>query len=194
MGTCHPSRGILAILSASAAVGWAGMVRADLAPSSPFLPPNSAAAGAQAGPSGPVELRGIMSTSQGAAYCIYDTAKRTSVWVGLNEGGNDFVVRSADPGSDSVTVDFQGRSLKLVLRTAKISSSGAAAGGAGPPGVQGAVASSVVLNPTPADEQRRLEAVAQEVRRRRMERERAAQASQEGGQGRNIAPPPVPNR
>jgi hypothetical protein len=192
MGTCHPSRRILAILSALGAVGWAGFLRADLAPSSPFLPPNSATAGAQAGPSGPVELRGIMSTSQGAAYCIYDTAKRTSAWVGLNEGGNDFVVKSADPNSDSVTVEFQGRSLRLVLRTAKVSSSGAGAGAAGPPGVQTAVASSVVLNPTPADEQKRLEAVAQEVRRRRMERERAAQASQDRGPG--SVPPPVPNR
>jgi len=186
MGTCHPFRTVLAILSASAALGWAGVLRADLAPSSPFLPANSAAAGAQAGPAGPVELRGIMSTSRGVAYCIYDTAKRSSVWVGLNEGGNEFVVKSADAGSDAVTVDFQGRSLRLVLRTAKVASAGA--GGAGlAPAVPTAVSSSVVLNPTPADEQKRLDAVAQEVRRRRVERERAVQS---GG-----APSPsAPNR
>jgi hypothetical protein len=194
MGVLDSYRRTLGILSASAAVGWGGTLRADLAPLSPFLPPNSAVAGAQAGPSGPVELRGIMSSSQGAAYCIYDTAKRTSAWVGLNEGGNDFVVKSADPGSDSVTVQYQGRSLRLVLRTAKISSSGSGSGGGGPPGAPSALASSVVLNPTPADEQRRLEAVAQEVRRRRMERERAAQAAQDGGQGQGGAAPPVPNR
>jgi hypothetical protein len=190
MRMCHPNRAVLAVLSASVAAGWAGVLRADLAPSSPFLPANSAAAGAQAGPAGPVELRGIMATSQGVAYCIYDTAKKTSAWVGLNEGGNDFVVKSADPASDSVTVDFQGRSLRLVLRTAKVASAGA--GGAGvAPGAPAAVPSPVVLNPTPADEQRRLDAVAQEVRRRRMERERAAQG---GAQAPGTTPPSVPNR
>ena len=67
-----------------------------------------------------------MSTSQGVAYCIYDTARKTSAWVGLNETGNDFVVKAADPAGDSVTVDFQGRSLQLVLRTAKVASAGPA--------------------------------------------------------------------
>jgi hypothetical protein len=83
---------------------------------------------------------------------------------GLNERGNDFVVKAADPARESVTVDFQGRSLQLVLRTAKVASSGAAAGPRPP---APAVASSVVVNPSMADEQRRLDAVAQEVRRRR---------------------------
>jgi hypothetical protein len=111
----HPFRNVTAILLLSAAIGSAGLLRADLAQSSPFMPPNSPAAGAQAGPTGPVELRGIMSVKGGLAYCIYDTARKSSVWVGLNEGGNDFVVKSADAASDAVTVDFQGRSYKLVL-------------------------------------------------------------------------------
>lgn len=153
-----------AALAAGAALGWAGATRADLAPSSPFLPANSAAGG-PAAPAGPVELRGIMGVSGGFAYCIYDTAKKTSTWVGVNERGNDFVVKSADPAKESVTVDFQGRSLQLVLRTAKVASSGAAG-----PQLASAVASSVVVNPSMADEQRRLDAVAQEVRRRRAER------------------------
>jgi hypothetical protein len=130
-----------------------------------------------------------MSTSQGAAYCIYDTAKKTSAWVGLSEGGHDFVVKSADPASDSVTVDFQGRSIRLVLRTAKVASAGA--GGAGVAPAAPAAVSPAVLNPTPADEQRRLDAVAQEVRRRRMERERAVQG---GALGPASTPGPVPNR
>jgi hypothetical protein len=172
--------------TALAAFAWAGAVRADLAPSSPFLPANSAAAG-QAAPAGPVELRGIMGVPGGFAYCIYDTAKKTSTWVGLNERGNDFIVKSADPAKESVTVDFQGRSLQLVLRTAKVASSGAAAG----PQAAPAVASSVVLNPSMADEQRRLDAVAQEVRRRRLERERAVQNTVPGPA---VTPAPGPNR
>jgi hypothetical protein len=135
-----------------------------------------------------------MSTSQGVAYCIYDTAKKSSAWVGLNEKGNDFVVKAADPAGESVTVEFQGRSLKLLLRTAKVASAGPAGGGGQPVPAPGAVANSVMLNPSPADEQRRLDAVAQEVRRRRMERERAVQSAQDGTPGPNAPPPAVPNR
>jgi len=194
MGTRHPFLTFRMLLSASAALGCAALVRADLAPSSPFLPANSTAAGgAQAGPAGPVELRGIMSTAQGVAYCIYDTAKKTSAWVGLNEAGNDFVVKSADPSNDSVLVDFQGRSLRLVLRTAKVATAGASGGPGGPPSMPGAMSSPVVLNPNPADEQKRLDAVAQEVRRRRMEREKAVQATQGGGPVPGNMPPPSPN-
>ena len=163
----------LLLLSATLAAAGPLPLRADLAGASPFLPPNAAAAAGQGGPSGPVELRGIMGTGGGFAYCIYDTAKKTSSWVGLNEKGNDFVVRSADPAHESVTVDYQGQTLKLVLHTAKIASSGLA------PVAQPAtaVASSVVVNPSMADEQRRLDAVAEEVRRRRAERMRALNAA-----------------
>jgi hypothetical protein len=163
----------LFLLGAALAAVRPVLLRADLAGVSPFLPPNAAAAAGQSGPSGPVELRGIMGTGSGFAYCIYDTAKKTSTWAGLNEKGNDFVVKSADPARESVTVDYQGQTLKLVLHTAKVASSGLA------PMIQPAtaVASSVVVNPSMADEQRRLDAVAQEVRRRRAERMRALNAA-----------------
>jgi hypothetical protein len=183
----HAFRGLLAL---SLAAGLAAAARADLVVSSPFLPAGSQGAAGAAGPAGPIELRGISAVSDGVSVCIYDVAKKRSFWVGLNEAGHDFVVKAADPGSDSVTVDYQGRPLKLTLRAAKVASSGsgAAAGTAA-----SAVASPVALNPTPADEQRRLEAVAQEVRRRRLEREKAVQESQPG-QGPGGAPPPSPNR
>jgi hypothetical protein len=163
-------------------------VLADLAQASPFLPANMSASAANNGPSGPVELRGVMTTSQGTEYCIYDVAKRTSAWVGLNEQGNGFVVKSADPSSDSVTVEVQGRTMNLVLHTAKISSAGSAGPVMNNPQGGSAITQTVVLNPSPADEQRRLDAVAAEVRRRRLEREKAAQAAQEG------VPPAAPAR
>jgi hypothetical protein len=161
---------------------------ADLAQTSPFLPANMAGVAAGTGPSGPVELRGVMSTSQGTEYCIYDVVKRTSAWVGLNEQGNGFVVKSADPASDSVTVEFQGRTMNLVLHTAKISSAGSPGPAMNNPQGGNAITQTVVLNPSQQDEQRRLDAVAAEVRRRRLEREKAAQAAQEG------VPPGVPAR
>jgi hypothetical protein len=65
------------------------------------------------------------------------------------------------------------------MRAVKVASSGQAATPAplpGPsmPGVPTPVTQSVVVNPTAADEQRRLEAVATEVRRRRALREQAS--------------------
>jgi hypothetical protein len=182
----HPFRTPWPLLGLSIALGCAGGLRADLAPSSPFLPRNSAGAAAQGGPAGPIELRGVMATSQGTAYCIFDTVKKTSTWVGMNESGYDFVVKSADAGGENVTVDFKGQTLRLALRTSKVSSAPAVAAGSA-----GALAAAPppVLNPTPADEQRRLDAVATEVRRRKMERERAIQDAQNSG-----VQPSVPNR
>jgi hypothetical protein len=76
-------------------------------------------------------------------------------------------------------VEQEGRTLNLEIRKAKVVSSGSAAAMV-PPVVQPmpgnmnpAVVQSVVPNPTPADEQKRLEAVAQEVARRRALREQA---------------------
>jgi hypothetical protein len=178
MGMRHTSRGFWAVVPALAAMGLPGALRGDLAPASPFLPPNTAAAGAAAGPSSPIELRGLMPTPNGLAFCIFDTAKKKSVWIGMNETGHDFVVRSANPESDSISVDYQGKSMKLTLKTAKVDSAGAANAGAPAP-IPG-VPNRVALNPNPADEQKRLDAVAQEVRRRRQEREKAAQEAQNG--------------
>ena len=195
MGMRRPTRSILAITAAFAAFAWAGSLRADLAPASPFLPAGAAeAASAKGGPSGPIELRGVMASADGATFCIYDTAKKKNFWVGLNEAGHDFVVKSADPDGDSVTVDYQGRSMHLAFHTSKVESSGpATAVTTGPRGGPSGnpLSTSVVVNPTPADEQRRLEAVAQEVRRRRMEREKALET--QNGQAPGGVLPLVPN-
>jgi hypothetical protein len=170
-----------------AALAAATAARADLAQTSPFMPANAADTAAQGGAGGPVELHGVMSTSQGTEYCIYDAAKKSSVWVGLNESGYGFVVKSADPSGDNVTVEYQGRTMKLALRTAKVASAGPGMGA--PAGNPSAITQTVVLNPSPADEQRRLDAVAAEVRRRRQEREKAAQDAQASPNGPGAALP-----
>jgi len=181
MGMQHPSGMSWSVLAAAFVL--AAPLRADLAETSPFLPGNADVTAAAAGPAGPLELRGVMSTQDGLAYCIYESAKKKDVWVGVNETGHDFVVKSADSSSDSVSVQYQGRSVKLTLRTAKVASAApAAAGGAG-------AINQVALNPSPADEQKRLDAVAQEVRRRKQEREKAVLDSQNG-----VTSPPAPNR
>ena len=187
MGPGYTHSGHRALLSALAAAGLSCLARADLAPASPFLPAGSQAADAASGPSGPIELRGVIAMQDGTAYCIYDVAKKRTTWVGMNEAGHDFVVKKADPEGDAVMVDYQGRVLRLTLHKSKVASSGTAPAPGAPGNPPGAITSTVVLNPSPADEQRRLDAVAQEVRRRRLEREKAAQGP--GG-----GPPSVPNR
>ena len=183
MGLSNSHRVLLAAL---AAASWlAGGLRADLAQASPFLAPNSPASAAAAGSSGPVELRGVMTTEQGTAFCIYDTAKKTSVWVGLNEPGYDFTVKSMNAANDTATVSFKGSSMQLTLRTAKVASAGPAQV-PGPPNAALAP-NNPAMAPNVADDQKRLDAVAAEVRRRRLEREKAYQNP-------GATPPQAPNR
>jgi hypothetical protein len=187
-----PFRVRLAVLAALCALAPAGALRADLAPSSPFLPAGVAGGPAAAGSTDPIELRGIMALPDGIAYCIYDTVKKTSHWVGLNETGYDFVVKSADAATDTVMVSIQGRDLHLALKASKVASAGAGSAGTPvPPGTPGNPLTPS-MNPNPGEEQRRLDAVANEVRRRRQERERAAQNTA-GGVPQAPAPA-VPNR
>ena len=147
-----------------------------------FLPPNAAGGAAgNRGDAGGLELRGIMTTAQGTRYCIYDPAKKTSSWVAANQIGSGFVVQSFDSKNDTVIVNQDGRRLTLALREAKIAV-GVGPSIAGPPvggglDVQPSLLGSMpnpVLRPTPEDEQKRLQAIAEEVRRRRLLREQGA--------------------
>jgi hypothetical protein len=163
---------------------------------SPFLPTQGAAAAGAATPGAPLEYRGTMETADGALYRIVDPARKAGAWVKLNERDPtlDFVVKQHEGSGDNETVVVEqgGRSFTLSLRTAKVVSSGAAGQGFVPPppnavasNVPPSVTNSVVINPTPADEQRRLEAVAAEVARRRALRE---QATQQINQGQPVIP------
>ncbi len=90
----------------------------NLLENSPFLPPNvSGAAGAAAAP---LELRSIIREGGEYEFSLFDTAKRQSTWVKLNEVGHDFVVKAYDPADESVTVEQQNRTYKLALKEAKI--------------------------------------------------------------------------
>jgi hypothetical protein len=93
-------------------------------------------------------------------------------------------VKTANMSDESALVTYQGRTLQLALHTAKVVSAGAAPTGApvqaGQPAATGA--------PATQDEQKRLDAVAAEVRRRRLEREKAFNAQGNG------TPPAPPNR
>ena len=108
----------------AATVAVAAPADADRAIPSPFLPPGGAPAAA-ATTHGAIEYHGYMATAGGERFSIYDTAKKSATWVGLNERGSPFVVRShrlVGGSTDQITVDYQGASMVLALKEAKITS------------------------------------------------------------------------
>jgi hypothetical protein len=177
----------------------------ELPASSPFLPASVVpAATAPALDSGGIELHGVIPTPVGPLFSIYNTARKSSTMVGLNEtgtwgsgSGGSFVVRSYRQvgEQDQVTVEYQGRSSTLVTKKSKVgvvtrpgSSLAANANGAAP-----ALSQTVSLNPTPETEAQRLQAVADEVARRRDLRAQgdaaaAAPTATAAASGRGAAP------
>ena len=181
------------LFALSLALVMAGRAGAQLATKSPFV--SSQTPGAAAPTAGaPLEFRGTMETKQGLKARVVDPSRHAGAWllVGERDPSFDFVVKKIDAEHDTVTVDYQGRPLTLAQHVAKVASAGMAQNF--PPGMPNpasnmpaAITQSVVVNPTPADEQRRLEAVASEVARRRQLREQASQ------QGSQVAPPVMPS-
>jgi hypothetical protein len=191
------------LILASVVFATATSLNAQLASRSPFMPPQSAATNTPT-QSAPLEFGGYLdSPSEGRLYRIMvkDPARKTTgagAWVKLNEKNSelDVTIKQHDESQKptTLTIEHQGKTLTLAERESKITSAGAAlqmmpqpmpAVAPPPPqNVPPAVTQAVVLNPTPQDEQRRLEAVAAEVARRRALREQATQ--QIGGN-----PPPA---
>ncbi len=187
-------------------LGAAGVVGAQTGPArSPFLPAQSASGPAAPTPGAALEYRGYMVTAEGTQYRLVDPAGKKGAWVRLNERNPDLevIAKQYDDTHRTLTVEHQGRTLTLAEREAKVVSGGAppampppvAAPAPPPTNVAPAVTQSVVVNPTPADEQRRLEAVAAEVARRRALREQAANQVNQG-QTTVVAPaaPPQPRK
>lgn len=177
------------LMLVTALLALATRSQAQLAANSPFMPASSS--GSVAVTEGAaIELRGVMETKQGLSFCIFDPAKKVSTWTTVNQKGYDFVVKSYDSAHETVSVEYGGRTLTLAMRAVKVASSGQAAAPmplpSPGPGMPSAVTQPVVLNPTPADEQARLEAVATEVRRRRAMREQASIQAANG-----VQPAPV---
>lgn len=172
---------LLAGLFAAAGLGFAAE-----GARSPFMPAAGAAAAAPTA-GAPLEYRGYIESSEGVQFRIYSPTRKAGVWVRLNERNAEFDVTAKSHGENyrTLTLEHEGRTITLAEREAKVVSAGSAAAMPPPAAVPApaanvapAVTQSVVLNPTPADEQRRLEAVASEVARRRALREQAAQQIQ----------------
>ncbi|MBM3844030.1 MAG: hypothetical protein FJ397_12355 [Verrucomicrobia bacterium] len=171
------------------ALGLAGTLRAapPIAARSPFLPPENAAVEKVGPGAAALEFHGFVDVGGGKQFRLFDPAKKRGDWVRLNERSPELeaVIREHNEGEESVSVEHQGRTVSLTMRKSKIVAD-AAAPAAPPPGVAPAgpaitvtpaVTQTVMVNPSPADEQRRLEAVAAEVNRRRALREQAMRQS-----------------
>jgi hypothetical protein len=118
-----------------------------------------------------LEFRGVFADGGEFFFSIHDPAARTSRWVGLDEPGLPYAVRSYDAAKQTVVADFQGRSLVLVLKKAP-----AVAAAIPAPGVAAEPPPLPALAPTssPPEEAARLAAIAAEIRRRRELRQKPA--------------------
>lgn len=157
----------------------------NLVQNSPFgsaTPVGQAAAAA-----GPLEFRGTFVDRGERFFSILDTGSRRAEWVSLKESGHPYTVKSYDPDSETVTLDYQGRSMSLKLRTARITAMAMPPPQAGNPPPTMVVAPGTSVGPgvtagPNTTEAQRLAQVAEEIRRRRALRQQAQQQP----------PPPAP--
>jgi hypothetical protein len=145
---------------------------------SPFMPTVATpeAAPEQQGPTN-IEWCGIMEMNGERYFGLTETEKSRSAWLRLNEEGRGFSVKNFTEVGPTLTVTFNSQTHTLRMKEAKVGvlppgsfpatpvavNRPGAAGGPGAPAVS-----------ADADQQRRLEAVAAEVRRRREMRAAAA--------------------
>lgn len=140
-----------------------------LVANSPFAP---AGTPGQAGAATPLEFRGVFMDQGEHFFSLYNPATKHSVWVGLNEAGQEFFVRSYDEGAQSIVADFKGRSLTLSLSKAPAVAAPAPPVAAGP-AVAGPAPVAAAASRDSA-EAKRLADLAAEIRRRRAMRQQAA--------------------
>lgn len=195
MGLRTPLSLSLLSLIALASIGPA---RAELIKVSPFLPPQSASAAPTS--NAPLQYMGWVEDVAGRQYRVVDPAQKKGAFlkVGEKDTNLDVVIKQHDDDRDTITIEHGGQTLTLAQHESKVMAGAMAPQMIAPPpapmpapNVSPAVTQSVVLNPTQADEQKRLEAVAAEVARRRALREQAQQqAQQQAGVQQPVNPNP----
>jgi hypothetical protein len=153
-----------ASIASAAAVSLEGLVS-----NSPFvLKQTDEAAPAPVTEGAAIEFRGVIATKEGMLFGLYDRTKNLGAWVKQDDKSSDFQVSSYDATNDQVTVNYQGQSVTIPLSSSKI----AAAAPSALPVVNAPQANQPNVQ-AQADNRRRLESVAAEVRRRRALRQSA---------------------
>jgi hypothetical protein len=109
------------LIAAASGVLASAAIAGGLTGVSPFLPSDSAAAGAASEQPVSLELRGLMAGPEGALYCLYDTEKNRCFWLAPNQAAEQFAVLSGDVAAGTVKVRLgDNRVVILKLREAKI--------------------------------------------------------------------------
>ncbi|GAB5562494.1 MAG: hypothetical protein SynsKO_41410 [Synoicihabitans sp.] len=124
---------------------------------------------------------GVFGDGEDKRFLIFNVSSNRSSWLRLSqEGPDELFVDAYDAEQGTVNIRQGGRALTLGLQAATINGSAPRTVVAAPVPLAGNTTdleTTVRVNPTPADERRRLEAVAAEVRRRRAARAAAATAA-----------------
>jgi len=175
--TSSHTRSLLVVPAvALAAAALSSAAPQDLVDNSPFAPAGSAARQA-ANAGAPLELRSIMVIDGMPQFSIFDPSTKQGIWIKLRDATQDIVVKNYDAGAESVEVEYQGRPLILALRISKIAAGPAVPVGgismpsaATSPTPSAALVNTVKTNPTSTEEAARLQAVVEEIRRRRDQR------------------------
>lgn len=116
-----------------------------------------------------LDFRGVLVEDGVPYFSIHDPATKRSAWVSLQEATEHYTVLSYDAAVEQITVRQQGRILTLTLKGmarglfAAINHTTGLPGGDSPPDPQPTLA--------PDRESRRLQNVAEEIRRRRAARQ-----------------------
>jgi hypothetical protein len=154
----------------------------ELVRDSPFLPATGPAAPPSEG--GPLELRGVLFEDGHFLFSVYDEGTKKSKWIRLGETDAPFVARSFDHENDILTVEYQGRSVALKLppaHVAGVTQPGAPTPPAPLPTPQEASRPAQppqpVAQPTAQpgirpEESQRLQNMADEIRRRRLQQKK----------------------
>lgn len=182
----HTHRFLPAVLLLGCLSPWiAGAQGLDrLVANSPFAPTATDSGGA-ANDGQPLEFRGFFMDQGEIFFSIFNPAAKSSTWISLNEAGYDFTVRSFDSASQTITVEFKGRTLTLSLRKAPVV---ATVPDPTLPTVIGTPPPTPAVAATPSSEEaKRLADLAAEIRRRRAMRQQVAPPP-------NTAAPAPPSR
>jgi hypothetical protein len=137
----------------------------ELVKDSPFLP-KGADAIVTPTENAVVEFRGMITTKEGVLFGLYDRTKQTGSWVRQGDKSTDFVVNAYDAANDTLSFEYQGQKFNLTLASSRINTAAPSA----PPSAPPSPAGPGIVAATPGgrgDDQRKLESIAAEVRRRR---------------------------
>jgi hypothetical protein len=164
---------------------------------SPFGSAKSGVAGGTAGGEA-LEFRAFLGENGSKFFSIYETATKRSNWVELNDSVNGFSVKGYDAAKESITVEYQGKTMTLAIKRAPavaqvMQQPPQPMPGPGPTGVMPSANNpSGQAGPTTVDQQR-IQQIQEEIRRRRALRSQAATPGNVPGAPPNYGgPQPAP--